>query len=45
MSIKRIGSVGIYNPNPPVLSASRLNDKGVQNTTNKKRYSSLKTVK
>jgi len=45
MSIKRIGSVGIYNPNPPALSASRLNENGVQNTTNKKRNSNLKTVK
>jgi len=43
--IKRIGSVGMYNPIPPVLTASMLNDNGVQNTTSKKRYSNLKTMK
>ena len=44
-SIKRIGSVGRYKPIPPAEKASILNDKGVQNMTNKNKCSKLKIVK
>jgi|TARA_B110000483_G_C17751040_1_gene372333 hypothetical protein len=37
-----IGSVGKYMPTPPMLSCSRLSDRGVQKTTNRKSLSNAK---